>query len=53
MGIVANFIQIFGSNPLLWFFPSKVDEPAQGEFWPRVPELSQADYEAHSKRQVT
>jgi palmitoyltransferase len=46
MGIVPNFIQIFGINPLMWFVPTKVNQPAHGEFWPRVPELGHRDFEA-------
>ena len=37
MGLIANFIQIFGKNPFKWFIPTAVSEKEWGQFYPNPP----------------
>ena len=41
MGTIANFVQVFGRNPLLWFWPfvdknEKMLAGSQPPEWPKV-----------------
>lgn len=37
MGLIPNFLQIFGRNPFLWYIPSEIREREWGQFYANPP----------------
>ena len=44
MGMVQNWVQILGNNPIMWCIPTLVREREAGAFFPSVPIAQQMDH---------